>query len=105
MKAASSARGAVISCGGGVVLNPENMARLKESSVVVYLKASPRALLARVGHSRRPLLRGGDRLSIITTLMGQRASLYEQAADIAIDTSNMGVAGVVDAIMAALSQP
>ena len=38
--------GAVIACGGGVVLNPENMAALKQNGIVGLLTASSEAIWA-----------------------------------------------------------
>lgn len=72
--------GAVISTGGGLVVNPENLASLKKHALVVCLWAQPKTILARVGHqSHRPLLQGEDPLARITSLLEQRTPAYRQA--------------------------
>lgn len=94
----------VIACGGGVVLNRENVDCLKESSVVVYLTAPPEVILQRVlaDTSVRPLLRSKDKAETIRRLMRCRKPLYEQAADITIDTSEMNIDEVAEHIIARL---
>jgi len=71
---------AVISTGGGVVVNGANRDLLWKSGFVVYLKADPETLLGRVSHdTNRPLLKQGDPLQTLTKLLEQRAPFYEHA--------------------------
>jgi len=90
----------VISCGGGIVLEQNNIDIIRESSVIVYLSAEPAILLRRVlnGQERRPLLEVIDPASAIDDLLKYRKPLYEKAADVIIDTSQLDIAGVVDRI-------
>ena len=71
------ASGAVISCGGGLVI-PEGMAALVASKgVVVTLFASPEAVLRRTqGKQSRPLLAGEDPEARIRALMAEREKAY-----------------------------
>ena len=70
----------VISTGGGLVTNPENLASLKQHSLVVCLWCSAEAILRRVGHqTHRPLLRVENPLERIRTLLAERAPAYRQA--------------------------
>lgn len=94
----------VIACGGGVVLNSVNTDRLKEGAVVVYLTAPPEVILQRVlaDTSVRPLLKSKNKEQIIRKLMRCRRPLYEQAADIKIDTSEMDIGEVAEHIIARL---
>src|SRR5689334_2900609 len=56
----------VISTGGGLVVNPENMANLKQHALVVCLWASPEQIYARVkSQNHRPLLQEADPLEKI----------------------------------------
>jgi shikimate kinase len=71
---------AVISTGGGMVTNPENMASLKEHALIVCLWCSAEAIYRRVGHqTHRPLLRVENPLERIRTLLAERAPAYKQA--------------------------
>lgn len=77
----------IIDCGGGVVLAPENIARLKETGVVFYLSATPEEIYRRVkDETHRPLLDTDDPMARIEGLLAQRRSFYEQADHI-IDTN------------------
>jgi len=71
---------AVVACGGGVVLAPENVALLRRTGLVVWLEASAEALEERVGHGEgRPLLAGEGRPSL-RTLLAAREAAYRGAA-------------------------
>lgn len=78
---------AVISCGGGMVLRPENRTLMKESGKTVYLLAKPETIYERVKHStHRPLLKGKMNPEAIRELMEERTARYENAADIRVET-------------------
>ena len=66
----------------------------------MYLAAEPAVLLRRVLNSKekRPLLEVVDPASAIDDLLKYRRPLYEKAADIIIDTSQLDIAGVVSRI-------
>ncbi len=71
--------GAVIACGGGVVLRAENLQALGENGLLVCLTASPEAILQRTARSKqRPLLAGEDPAQQIRALLAARAPLYAQ---------------------------
>lgn len=70
----------VISTGGGLVTNPENLASLKEHALLVCLWCSAETILKRVGHqTHRPLLRVENPLEKIRALLTERAPAYRQA--------------------------
>src|ERR1041385_4402857 len=72
--------GVVISTGGGLVINPENLASLKEHALVVCLWCTPEAIYKRVSHqTHRPLLRVDNPLEEIRRLLDERAPAYRQA--------------------------
>ena len=69
--------GAGVSCGGGVVVTPDNRAFLLSQPWVFRLLVSPEAVFARVGNDpKRPLLQGGDPLPRIRKLMEEREPWY-----------------------------
>ncbi|MEO7166626.1 MAG: shikimate kinase [Chthoniobacterales bacterium] len=79
---------AVIVTGGGVVLRPQNVARLRALGTVVCLTADLPTLLRRLaGHADRPLLENGDRAETVERLLRERAPFYLAAADLTLDTS------------------
>lgn len=82
--------GAVISCGGGVVLSPENMAALKANGLVALLTATPEAIYERVSRNRnRPLLADGG-IEKVRALLAEREPLYEKYSDFRVDNTYMG---------------
>lgn len=95
----------VIALGGGAVVDGDNLRLLKQRSLLVWLKVSPRAVLGRVGETDdRPLLRGPDRLKRIEELSAQRESIYAEA-DITVDTDELTVGQVVQRIEDQLCRP
>ena len=89
----------VVSTGGGVVLDPSNLADFSSSGVVVCLKASPETVLERVGaDTHRPLLRSDDRLERIRELLAQRQSLYD-AIPLGVVTDGLDAAQVADEVI------
>ncbi len=97
---AASAQNAVIACGGGAVLRPANIERLKESSDIVYLETETAALQDRLAAShKRPLLNRPDRDQFIEVLHEARRPQYEAAADITIKTGRRPFASVINEII------
>lgn len=77
----------IVSCGGGVVLRPENVQNMKQSGKIVFLKATPQTIYERVKNSTdRPILNGHMNIEYISELMEKRRKRYEEAADITILT-------------------
>jgi len=77
----------VLATGGGVVLMDQNRALLKQSGIVVYLRANVHDLWHRTRHDRnRPLLQTNDPYGKLMELYHQRDPLYRQAADIVIQS-------------------
>jgi shikimate kinase len=76
----------VIATGGGLIVNPENLASLKQHALVVCLWASPETIWSRVkSQAHRPLLNGGEPLETIRRLWKERAPFYKQA-DVGLTT-------------------
>jgi shikimate kinase len=70
----------VISTGGGLPANEENLASLKTHSLVVCLWASPEKIWDRVrGQAHRPMLDQPDPQERIRQLLTARAPYYRQA--------------------------
>jgi shikimate kinase len=70
----------VISTGGGLIVDPENLADLRQHALIVCLWASPETIYERVRHqSHRPLLQTPDPLGTIRGILAQREPVYRQA--------------------------
>lgn len=78
--------GQIVSTGGGIVLNPDNITDFEKTGLVVCLLADAETVLDRVRHdTARPLL-ADDKASKIIQLLETRNPLYE-AITHKIDTS------------------
>ena len=93
----------IVSCGGGVVVRPENIEYMKKNGRVFYLKTSPETVYNRVKDStNRPILNGNMNVEYIAGLMEKRRALYEGAADITIATDGKSVDEITDEIIIAI---
>ena len=76
---------ALISCGGGVVLRPENVEIMQQTGTILMLSATPETIFERVRHStKRPILNGNMNVEFIAGLMAKRDPAYRQAAQVTI---------------------
>jgi len=88
----------VISCGGGTVINPENVTALKQNGNIFYLSVTPETVIKRLENANdRPLL-AKDKENKIKTLLQSRLPIYQAAADYVID-SNKSVSYAVEQIV------
>lgn len=72
--------GTVISTGGGLPTNPDNLVNLKKHSLVFCLWLSPEKIFDRVkDQTHRPLLHDPDPLKKIRALLASREKFYKQA--------------------------
>lgn len=82
----------VLATGGGAVLMDQNRAAMRENGIVIYLKASVHDLWQRTRHDRnRPLLQTDDPHAKLAELFQQRDALYQQVADIVIQSGKLSV--------------
>lgn len=92
--------GIVLATGGGAILNPDNRDYLKKRGTVIYLRASVDSILQRTSHDKnRPLLQTADPRRRLEELTAQREPLYEEIADIIIDTGRPNVQTMVHTIL------
>jgi len=90
----------VVSCGGGIVIDPQNIKLMKQTGMMICLSATPEVILKRTkGFSHRPLLNGEDPKEKIRSLLAEREKFYDQADKI-IDTSEISVEETSDQILA-----
>jgi len=84
--------GMVISTGGGLPCNPENLAFMKGHGILVYLKTGIDDIIQRIGDiSKRPVFQGlmqnGKLRKSVERLLTEREKYYNQA-DIIVANSN-----------------
>ncbi len=95
----------IVSCGGGVVVRPQNVEYMRNGGRIVYLKAQPETIYERVKDSTdRPILNGHMNVPYIAELMEKRRELYENAADIAIQTDGKSREEIAEEIIAAITE-
>ena len=98
-------QGAVISCGGGVVLREANLRALGANGLLVCLTARPEVILARTARAaKRPLLAGENPEQKIRDLLAARAPLYAKIP-VQIDTSDLGPEELAAQVLARWKQP
>lgn len=97
----------VLGVGGGGVLREENRDVLRRSGKVVWLQALPETIERRIAQdphtaARRPNLTAAGGLPEILRLLAVRTPIYEQMADVTVDTEGKSPAAVADEILARL---
>ncbi|TAM42769.1 shikimate kinase, partial [bacterium] len=98
LKEAAGQNKFVVACGGGIVLDKENIEVMKKSGILVCLTAAPKEILKRVSaNTQRPLLNVKDPARRIEVLLKMRAPYYIQA-DKTIDTTGLSIKEVVERI-------
>jgi len=80
--------GIIIDCGGGVVEREANLASLRSGGFVVWLRATPATIVARIGGDRsRPSLTGSKSFTEeVEEVLARRTPLYQAMCHDVIDT-------------------
>ena len=100
VKELSRSGGRVITTGGGVVLNPDNIKDFHENGILICLTARPKVILERVeDETHRPLLEVKNLRETIEKILSTRRPFYERVYH-QIDTSDLSVNEVVNKISA-----
>lgn len=90
----------IISPGGGLVMNPDNLRALADNGLIIYLKTNFATIVKRLaGDSTRPLF---NDLDSAKELFDLREPIYRKTAVLAIETDAMIPAAVADQIVAAV---
>ncbi|MCM8781045.1 MAG: shikimate kinase [Candidatus Omnitrophica bacterium] len=93
----------MVACGGGIVIDPDNIRIMRQTGIIICLAASPEVILKRTsGYTHRPLLNVSEPAKQIEFLLKMRAPYYAQA-DYTIDTSKLSVKEVVEKILKIIS--
>ncbi len=93
----------VLATGGGAFMDAETRERIRERGISVWLRADLELLLSRVSRrDDRPLLKDGDKRTILSELIAQRHPVYAKA-DIVVDSEDVPHDRMVDKIIAAVN--
>jgi shikimate kinase len=104
---ASKQNKVVISCGGGVILNPINIDNLRKNCYIVLLNAPTEEIYKRImkdGKQTRPMIDTTEPLNEIKTILAYRQPLYDSAADIVIDTTKKSLNEIVSMILTKINE-
>jgi len=96
--------GYVVSTGGGVILNNENVECMKKTGMVVWLKAKPETIQKRLEEDetteeQRPSLTSKGLYDEIEEVLTVRKPLYEKAMDFSVETDDKPIAEICDIII------
>lgn len=98
------ASGCIVGTGGGAVVDPVNVARLRKGSTMILLEADPAAIERRIRNTARPPLTTLPFRDEIRILMAERKPAYSSAADFCIDTTTKSPNEVCLCIIRILSE-
>ncbi|MGE5593298.1 MAG: 3-dehydroquinate synthase [Betaproteobacteria bacterium] len=110
IRRASRLNDTVISVGGGALMDQRNVDVLKRAGILVWLRATPESVLARLraegecNIATRPLLAGRADLEHVRSLMKAREDGYRQA-DLAVDTDGKRPDEIAREIVRRIAQP
>ena len=91
---------AVVSCGGGIILNKKNREFLKTSGYTIYLKSSIPTLEKRLlNENSRPLLSNDNLKETLINIYSKRKTLYTLTANTTIITDRRSVKEVCELII------
>ena len=94
----------VVATGGGIVLDEENVRRMKESGVLVWLRADIKTIEKRIINDNtsrdfRPALTSKGSFEEIQETLFIRNPYYERAMDFFVDTDFMDMDAICDTII------
>jgi len=94
----------VLATGGGAILRPTNRARLRAFGQVIWLTADPSQLAERLlanprGLANRPSLTTAGTIDELSEVLQARSALYEEVADLTVETGGRTTRQVVDHIL------
>ena len=105
LKEVSGVSPRVVATGGGTVLRPENVARMRGTGKIVYLETSLAVLWERVRNKKdRPLLRQGDPQENLRRILAEREPFYKQVCDFRVDTNGQTAEAVAQKIFSLLEK-
>jgi len=108
LRQVSAKQNTVIATGGGIVLQPDNIACMQNSGKIIWLRARARTIMDRLRQdpataaARPALTRQALKEEVLTTLEERRAH-YRRAADLSLRTDGVRIDEIVAQIQAMLA--
>jgi len=91
---------AVVSCGGGIILNKKNREFFKNNGYTIYLKASIPVLETRLfNKNNRPLINNNNLQKSLKKIYNERKYLYRSVANHSINTDKLSIEDVCKLII------
>jgi shikimate kinase len=95
--------GGIIATGGGALMDPRNVAALRDNGLFVWLTADAETIARRLekdqaGGNRRPSLSGKPVVEEVREILAQREPVYRSIADLTIDSASRNVEAVATLI-------
>jgi len=96
--------GGVIATGGGALIDPRNVAYLRENGLFIWLTADAATIAQRLekDSNKRPSLSGKPVVEEVQEILAQREPIYRSIADLAIDSTTRNVEAVATLICRSL---
>lgn len=93
----------VVATGGGIVMSPGNLERLRRAGVLVFLKTDREDLIRRLERdTRRPKVQNSDLSETVDRLMGERLPVYEKS-DVIVETKGKSINRICGEILRKIS--
>jgi shikimate kinase len=94
----------VVATGGGVILNNNNVTDMKNSGIVVWLRATPETIKKRIvqdekTEDQRPALTAKGLIEEIEETLLNRNPLYENAMNFVVDTDVLSIDEICDIVV------
>lgn len=104
LKRACASGGQVVATGGGIVLKDDNATLMRKSGGIIWLKAKPETIKARMRQDKdtlnfRPALTLNDSISEIEETLDSREPLYRKAMDFCVDTDDRDIRAIAHIII------
>ncbi len=102
----SNQKNIILSTGGGIISNEENIRLLRKIGRVVWLKASTDTIIRNLEKSKikRPLMKVENKKQKIESLMKSRIDKYSRCSHFEIDTDSKNIDEVVSNILLKLDK-
>ncbi|MBU0991393.1 MAG: shikimate kinase [Proteobacteria bacterium] len=109
LKEISTLKKHVIATGGGVILDSENCQIMKDTGIVIWLKAQPDTIMDRMMKDRmtddqRPALTDKKLAQEILDTLQERLPLYEGAMNFSVETDKSSVTDIEKIILSRLKE-